>query len=58
MNPKRCGSGGGTWWSESGGDADLELPGFAQALMRFGYPSGTVPSSPRRAVDELLGRGF
>jgi len=37
---------------------DLELPGFAQALMRFGYPSGTVPSSPRRAVDEVLGRGF
>ncbi|MER6663911.1 nitroreductase family protein [Amycolatopsis japonica] len=37
---------------------DLELPGFPQALMRFGYPSGAVPTSPRRAVDEVLGHGF
>ncbi|WP_020635587.1 hypothetical protein [Amycolatopsis alba] len=37
---------------------DLELAGFPQALMRFGYPSGAVPASPRRAVDEVLGRGF
>ncbi|GAB3744065.1 NAD(P)H nitroreductase [Amycolatopsis oliviviridis] len=37
---------------------DLELAGFPQALMRFGYPSGAVPASPRRAIDELLGRGF
>ncbi|MFC3454939.1 Acg family FMN-binding oxidoreductase [Amycolatopsis speibonae] len=37
---------------------DLELAGFPQALMRFGYPSGAVPTSPRRAVDEVLGRGF
>jgi hypothetical protein len=35
---------------------DLELAGFPQALMRFGYPSGVVPASPRRAVDEVLGR--
>lgn len=37
---------------------DLELPGFPQALMRFGYPSGAVPTSPRRAIDEVLGNGF
>lgn len=37
---------------------DLELAGFPQALMRFGYPSGAVPSSPRRAVDDVLGNGF
>ncbi|MFC9250264.1 Acg family FMN-binding oxidoreductase [Amycolatopsis thailandensis] len=37
---------------------DLELAGFPQALMRFGHPSGSVSSSPRRAVDEVLGRGF
>lgn len=37
---------------------DLELAGFPQALMRFGYPSGAVPASPCRSVDELLGRGF
>ncbi|WP_410582576.1 Acg family FMN-binding oxidoreductase [Amycolatopsis sp. lyj-108] len=37
---------------------DLGLAGFPQALMRFGYPSGAVPASPRRGVDEVLGRGF
>ncbi|EME55086.1 Acg family FMN-binding oxidoreductase [Amycolatopsis decaplanina] len=37
---------------------DLELPGFPQAIMRFGYPTGLVPPSPRRAVDEVLGNGF
>ncbi|WP_037310028.1 Acg family FMN-binding oxidoreductase [Amycolatopsis orientalis] len=37
---------------------DLELPGFPQALMRFGYPSGLIPPSPRRAIDEILGTGF
>ncbi|MFI7117405.1 Acg family FMN-binding oxidoreductase [Amycolatopsis sp. NPDC049868] len=42
----------------SGLTEDLELPGFPQALMRFGYPTGLVPPSPRRAVDEVLGNGF
>ncbi|MFD5246068.1 Acg family FMN-binding oxidoreductase [Amycolatopsis sp. NPDC058340] len=37
---------------------DLELSGFLQALMRFGFPSGDVPHSPRRSIDELLGTGF
>lgn len=37
---------------------DLELAGFPQVLMRFGYPSGPVPPSPRRAIDEILGTGF
>lgn len=37
---------------------DLELAGFPQALMRFGYPSGPVTPSPRRAIDEILGTGF
>ncbi|AGM07195.1 Acg family FMN-binding oxidoreductase [Amycolatopsis keratiniphila] len=37
---------------------DLELPGFPQAVMRFGYPTGLVPPSPSRAVDEILGTGF
>ncbi|MFD5247674.1 Acg family FMN-binding oxidoreductase [Amycolatopsis sp. NPDC058340] len=37
---------------------DLELPGFPQAVMRFGYPTGLVTPSPRRAVDEVLGNGF
>ncbi|MFI5564514.1 Acg family FMN-binding oxidoreductase [Amycolatopsis japonica] len=37
---------------------DLELTGFPQLLMRLGYPAGAVPSSPRRAIDEILGRGF
>ncbi|UMP07246.1 Acg family FMN-binding oxidoreductase [Amycolatopsis sp. EV170708-02-1] len=42
----------------SGLAEDLELPGFPQALMRFGYPAGPVPLSPRRAADEVLGNGF
>ncbi|MFK0246053.1 Acg family FMN-binding oxidoreductase [Amycolatopsis azurea] len=42
----------------SGLTEDLELPGIPQALMRFGYPTGPIPLSPRRAVDEILGNGF
>ncbi|MFI0802842.1 nitroreductase family protein [Amycolatopsis lurida] len=42
----------------SGLAEDLELPGFPQAFMRFGYPTGLVPPSPCRAVDEVLGNGF
>ncbi|WP_037312106.1 Acg family FMN-binding oxidoreductase [Amycolatopsis orientalis] len=37
---------------------DLELGGFPQALMRFGYSSGPVEASPRRVVAEVLGTGF
>ncbi|MEU3764886.1 nitroreductase [Amycolatopsis keratiniphila] len=37
---------------------ELELPGSVQALMRFGYPAGDVPHSPRRSIDELFGTGF
>jgi nitroreductase len=32
----------------------LELPGFPQALLRFGYPAGRVPFSPRMPVADVI----
>ncbi|OXM45420.1 Acg family FMN-binding oxidoreductase [Amycolatopsis alba] len=34
---------------------DLELAGFPQAIMRFGYPEGPMLLGPRRALAEVLG---
>jgi nitroreductase len=36
----------------------LGLPGFPQALLRFGYPAGTTPRSPRVPVADLIREEF
>jgi nitroreductase len=34
----------------------LELPGYPQALLRVGHPSGPAPQSPRHKAEDLLAR--